>query len=509
MKKKKLAWLLAIALIISTLSGTGLAKADSHAQNLPTLKEMLTLCSSPATVSSPGAVTSPGAIDDDDDTDDGNDIDDDEDDENDDDNEKNPSKDQDTDDDTLSDSTIVLPTAPSISSIRGGYKKVKLTWSEMTDASGYKIYYSTSKNGSYKRIKTITSSSITSFTKTNLKKNKTYYFKATSFVVTNNLMLESTYSRIASAKTCSVPSTSKNAKLYTTKKKFNASPAYQKYEALSKKSVYSKSFAIPGMKTTNVGGFESTRMIPQGMCQAGGYILISAYDANKKCESVIYVMSRSSHSYITTIVLPSKAKVESLAYDGKNIWISRGSYVSYFPYSVVTNATISGNSYYELSAYTGSCQLKTSAGVMTYHDKTLWIGKSGSSASSKMYGYSISETNGKYTLTSRYSMTIPARTQGITFDKKGYLYLTRSNKTNPKTAKYISCIQTFKPSLSKPSKSGAVKKGKAVSKLTLPPKAEGIAIYGNYLYTLYSSCQYKSSKYPVDRVIATKLTKLR
>lgn len=485
MKRTEIACLLAFGLMINSLGGAASAKSDisapKHVQALKTASTSTTT----AITTTPGGITTPPAIDDDD------------------------NKNDDKNVITPANPTITIPTAPSVSSIKGGNKRIKLYWSKMPEATGYKIYYSTSKNGSYKRLKTITNKSTVSYLKTGLKQNKKYYFKLTSYVTKNGLTLESTYSPVVSAKTCAVSSTSKNPKYYLTKSKFFKSPAYKKYTALSKKSAYSKSFAIPGVKNTNVGGFASTSMLPQGMCQAGGYILISAYDTSKRDESVIYVMSRSSHSYITTIVLPSKAKVESMAYDGKNIWISKGSNVAYFPYSVITTAASKGSSYYILDKYTGYLPVKTNVGVMTCYNNVLWIGKSGSASSSKMYGYTITTSKGKCTLTQKYSMTIPARTQGITFDSKGYLYLTRSNKTNPKAAKYMSCIQTFKPSLASPTAKGAIKKGKVINKLTLPPRAEGVTVYGKYLYTLYSSCQYSASKYPVDRVIATKLTKLK
>ena len=37
---------------------------------------------------------------------------------------------------------------------------------------------------------------------------------------------------------------------------------------------------------------------------------------------------------------------------------------------------------------------------------------------------------------------------------------------------------------------------------------KGVAIYGTYSYVLFSSSCYTSCKYPVDRVLALKTTKL-
>lgn len=410
-----------------------------------------------------------------------------------------------------SDSAITYltpPDTPTIDLIKGGSKRVKLYWNKVSDANGYNIYYSTSKNGTYEKIKTINDNTTVKYVKTGLTQKKTYYFKITAFKTQYGLTAESDFSTIKSAKTGSVDATSKSAKKYSSKTKYKKSPAYKKYAALSKYSTYSKTFKIPGMKNTNAGGFASKKMIPQGICQAGGYMLISAYDYTGYDESVIYVLSRSSHSYITTILLPSRAKVESLAYDGENIWISKGSNIAYFPYSVVTDAVSSGKSYYSLDNYTDYFTLKTRAGIIAYHDNVLWVGNSGST-SSTMYGYTLSTVDNKITLTNMYSMKIPARTQGITFDSEGYMYMTRAYRTNSSKSGYLSRMQVYKPSFTTPSSKGSIAKGAIVKKVTLPPKSEGVTVYGKYQYTLYSGCQYSSCKYPVDRVIATKLTKLR
>ena len=55
-------------------------------------------------------------------------------------------------------------------------KKTSLTlkWSKVSGADGYEIFRSTSKNGTYKRIKTVSG---TTFKDTGLKKNKAYYYR--------------------------------------------------------------------------------------------------------------------------------------------------------------------------------------------------------------------------------------------------------------------------------------------------------------------------------------------
>lgn len=403
---------------------------------------------------------------------------------------------------------LTTPTTPVVSAIRGGSKRVKLYWNKINGVSGYNIYYSTSPNGTYTLAKKISGNSTVKYVKTGLNQKQTYYFKMTSYVTNNGYTTESAFTKVLSAKTVSVSSTSKGAKKYANKTKFKKSAAYKKYKALSSYMTYSKSFAIPGLKNTNVAGFASKTMIPKAICQAGGYMLVSAYDSTKKDESVIYILNRASHSYITTLVLPNKANVSCMAYDGKNIWISKGDKVAYFPFSAITKAVTSGGSYSTLNAYTRYFAVQTKVNIMTYYNNTLWIGATNNTASSKMYGYSIVTQNNLCYLTSKYTMAIPSRTTGVAFDKNGYMYMTVSYATNSSKTNYISKLYKFKPDLNAPNKSNQILKGSKLKTLTLPPKAENVCVYGSYLYTIYSGSMYSSCKYPVDRVVATKLSSL-
>lgn len=55
--------------------------------------------------------------------------------------------------------------------------KVKLSWKKSSKAQGYIIYRATKKNGTYKKIKTITKWKTTSFTDKKVKSKKQYYYK--------------------------------------------------------------------------------------------------------------------------------------------------------------------------------------------------------------------------------------------------------------------------------------------------------------------------------------------
>lgn len=67
-------------------------------------------------------------------------------------------------------------------------------------ASGYKIYRATSKNGKYRLIKDAKASQ-RSYTSTNLKTKKTYYYKMRAYRVVSEKKVHSTYSAVKKIKT--------------------------------------------------------------------------------------------------------------------------------------------------------------------------------------------------------------------------------------------------------------------------------------------------------------------
>lgn len=81
-------------------------------------------------------------------------------------------------------------------------------------------------------------------------------------------------------------------------------------------STYKDSYyVIPGLLQTNVGnGAVCDSMVPQGICVAGDYLFISAYDFNKVYKSVLYVLDLKTREYVTTIVLNTKCHVGAISF---------------------------------------------------------------------------------------------------------------------------------------------------------------------------------------------------
>ena len=79
---------------------------------------------------------------------------------------------------------------------KSGTGKMKLTWGKVTSASGYQIYMSNKKSSGYKKIATITKNKTVTYTKTKLKKGKTYYFKIRTYRKAGSKIYYGSYSNI-------------------------------------------------------------------------------------------------------------------------------------------------------------------------------------------------------------------------------------------------------------------------------------------------------------------------
>ena len=94
-----------------------------------------------------------------------------------------------------------VPVNPKITDITSSSKgTVTLKWSRISDASGYFIYRATSKNGSYKKIKTIKKNATLSYIDKGLSAKKTYYYKLKSYKTVKKVPVGSQYSGIKSIK---------------------------------------------------------------------------------------------------------------------------------------------------------------------------------------------------------------------------------------------------------------------------------------------------------------------
>ncbi len=120
------------------------------------------------------------------------------------------------------------------------YNKVKVSWSAAPNAYGYKVYRSTSKNGTYTDIATTRT---LNFTDTNLATGKTYYYKVRAYNYVDSTKVYGNYSNILSAKpVLATPSAyiyyNKNSKIQLSWKAISGASGYEIYRATSKNGTY-------------------------------------------------------------------------------------------------------------------------------------------------------------------------------------------------------------------------------------------------------------------------------
>ncbi|MGN0468360.1 MAG: DUF6273 domain-containing protein [Acutalibacteraceae bacterium] len=93
--------------------------------------------------------------------------------------------------------TATKTDAPSIKVSSSAKKTVKVSWSKVTGATEYTVYYSTSKNGTYKKLGSTIG---TSYTYNKLSSGKTYYFKVIANKKVGRTTINSAYSAVKSVK---------------------------------------------------------------------------------------------------------------------------------------------------------------------------------------------------------------------------------------------------------------------------------------------------------------------
>lgn len=89
---------------------------------------------------------------------------------------------------------------PTLKTSATSKSSIKASWSKVS-GTGYQLYRATSKSGTYKKVKSISSSSTVSYKNTGLKKSKTYYYKVRAYKKVGNTTIYSSFSTVKSAKT--------------------------------------------------------------------------------------------------------------------------------------------------------------------------------------------------------------------------------------------------------------------------------------------------------------------
>lgn len=395
--------------------------------------------------------------------------------------------------------------AKMVLKVKSGEKKVRVTWDIVEGAYSYDLYISDDANG-YKLVTSRDAKNTCKYVIKDLIIGNSYKFYAVARRKYNDKVYDSAPSDVKTVKITVLAPTSTEAKYLKTKEDFLDSVTYKDIGYFRQYINYTKSFVIPGLITTNVDGFSSSAMCPQAIAFAGKYLLQSAYDKGLEENSVIYVLDKTTKNLITTLVLPSKAHVGGIAFDGINLWITRGTSVVSVQFSQVEAAVALGAAYYSIKFDT--CKdLKIQASFLTYYKDKLWVGSYDEFKETKMYSYLIQKKDSTPGLLKADAITMPNRVQGVTFTSKGELIVSRSCQQYLGLRGYIRQIDIYRPDFTNESK-GIIALGQSVNSVEMPSMNEGIAINGSYIYVTFESAAFNEATYQMDHICAFKLSTL-
>ncbi len=141
---------------------------------------------------------------------------------------------------------VKLSKVDTLTIASSAYNKVKLTWSGVDGATGYRIYRSTSKTSGFKKIKSITTNSKVTYTNSGISCGTTYYYRVRAYRLIDGIYYFGEYSPVVAGKPVPAKPGSLSVAKYSRKKvklswnKVAGASGYRIYRSKSKSSGFSK-----------------------------------------------------------------------------------------------------------------------------------------------------------------------------------------------------------------------------------------------------------------------------
>ena len=276
---------------------------------------------------------------------------------------------------------------------------------------------------------------------------------------------------------------------------------------------------IPGLvKTYSLfkgKGQLSKQFVPQGICRAGRFWLITAYDAEEKCSSVIYAVDTLYRELAATIALPNRYHAGGIAYDGYNIWLTGDTsdkyegdpFLQYIrfddfvrmldePLHKVTDDEISRPIY-----------IKNKPSFLEYDSDILWVGTyigKSSTSESYMYGYKIlnKESDPKLnTILLSVISGLDSSAQGADIEED-YLYVSSSYKGYSLGVR-SSFVTKYNIRPIKQGYQNISLTGREVSRIEVPKMNEEILVEDGKVYINFESASelWKNAVIMTDRIL--------
>ncbi|MHC5217860.1 YncE family protein [Enterococcus sp. LJL128] len=321
--------------------------------------------------------------------------------------------------------------------------------------------------------------------------------------------------------------TNTSAALYSTEEQLAILQNFPKlYQALEEPKAQ-QLFIIPGLLTTktlssnqNQTASVCNEMDQQGVAVTENYLIVSAYCHDKKHNSVLYVLDKSSGSYLKTIVLQGKPHVGGISYDSEfqNLWICarKDNQAQLVAVQLRNLEAYDFSKSSQPIAYDQSVLLLEikRASFVTWHQQHLYVGYFDENRDGVIEKYALDNRGAfktgsqgqihvkhKTKISPIQSALIDQRIQGAAF-YKDYLLLSQSNGgRNPSKLIILEDYvegEVFIDQETAPS-------------IDMPERMEQIASDGKYLYTVYESSSSffrKFTKNKVDRILKLELSEL-
>lgn len=295
------------------------------------------------------------------------------------------------------------------------------------------------------------------------------------------------------------------------------------YDDFNGKTFDDRTMPIPGLiqTTFRMEGEErsSTQYIPQGMCRAGQYLLITAYDVRKKYNSVIYAVDADSMKLVSTLTMPNRFHAGGIAFDGENIWMTgetsdkyKGDpFVQYMTYDTFLShldESVSVVEEQELSKY---IYIKNKPSFLECDEGKLWVGTYAgkkSSADAYMYGYDIIGEPGDRRLnTIMYSIIAGLDSSAQGADIAGdYLYVSSSCKSTSRMK--TSFVTRYNLKASQTGTGDYLVEGHEMKRVEVPKMNEEIIVDDSAVYINFESAasRWRFALINTDRVLAVDLS---
>ena len=312
-------------------------------------------------------------------------------------------------------------------------------------------------------------------------------------------------------------------------KQFGSSDDYLKKLRKKMRNVYDtcgsridtdKTIPIPGVVSTYTRTGSDVNSagtyVPQGLCRAGKYMLITAYDFKKKLNTVIYAVDTDENRLVSTLTLPNKYHAGGIAFDGTNIWMTgdtsdkyKGApFVQYMSFETFSRLIERPLAEVKSADISKPVYIKNRPSFLECDKGMLWVGTYiGSKGTSEgfMNGYEIiGEPDAPKLNTLMYKVIagIDSSAQGADIDGN-YLYVSSSYKGMLQGVQ-TSFITKYNLRAADNGSDSIFVSGTEVSRVEVPKMNEEILVEGGYIHINFESAAdyWKFAVIKTDRILA-------